>query len=339
MKLRTIGGLLLVATLSVGCKAEESAAPVVEPTIAVSEAPTEAPPPTADAADGMALPEVDAATVSGDIVSAGSSTVFPLTERIAANFKTDGYTGNVTVDSIGTGAGFERFCKAGETDIANASRAIKDEETANCKAIDREPIAFRVGTDALVVAVSAENDFVDDVTLEELAAIYSTAINWSDVRPTWPAEPIKRFSPGTDSGTFDFFVETIFAKKKEPILGAKDIQLSEDDNVLVQGVEGGKDSIGYFGYAYFKENMGKLRAVKIAGVEPSEATAEDGSYKLSRPLYIYSTAKIMKEKPQVAAFINYYLTNVNDEIGDVGYFPASQENLDASKQAWIDANK
>ena len=339
MKLRTMGALLLVATLNIGCKAEESAAPIAEPTMAVSAAPTEAAAPTAEAADGMALPEVDPATVTGDIVSAGSSTVFPLTERLAANFKDDGYSGNVTVDSIGTGAGFERFCKAGETDIANASRAIKDEELANCKAIDREPVEFRVGTDALVVAVSTDNDFVDDLTLEELAQIYSTAINWSDVRPTWPAEPIKRFSPGTDSGTFDFFVETVFAKKKEPILGAKDIQLSEDDNVLVQGVEGGKDSIGYFGYAYFKENRGKLRAVKVAGVEPSEATAEDGSYKLGRPLYIYSTAKIMKEKPQVAAFINYYLTNVDDEIGDVGYFPASQENLDAAKQAWIDASK
>lgn len=339
MKLRSIGALLLVATLNLGCKAEVPAEPVVEPTMAVSAAPTEAAAPTADVADGMALPEVDPATVTGDIVSAGSSTVFPLTERLAANFKEDGYSGNLTVDSIGTGAGFERFCKAGETDIANASRAIKDEELANCKAIDRDPVEFRVGTDALVVAVSTENDFVDDLTLEELAQIYSTAVNWSDVRADWPAEPIKRFSPGTDSGTFDFFVETVFAKKKEPILGAKDIQLSEDDNVLVQGVEGGKDSIGYFGYAYFKENQGKLRAVKIAGVEPSEATAEDGSYKLGRPLYIYSTAKIMKEKPQVAAFINYFLTNVNDEIGDVGYFPASQENLDAAKQAWIDANQ
>ncbi|HQZ71396.1 MAG: PstS family phosphate ABC transporter substrate-binding protein [Anaerolineae bacterium] len=338
MNIRNLGALLLVAALSVGCKAEESAAPMAEPTVAVSEAPTEVVAPTADPADGLALPAVDAAAVSGDIVSAGSSTVFPLTEVLAANFKADGYTGNITVDSVGTGAGFERFCKAGETDISNASRAIKDEETANCQAIDREPIEFRVGTDALVVAVSSENDFVDDVTLEELALIYSTAINWSDVRPEWPAEPIKRFSPGTDSGTFDFFVETVFAKKKEPILGAKDIQLSEDDNVLVQGVEGGKDSIGYFGYAYFKENASKLRAVKIAGVEPNEATAEDGSYKLGRPLFIYSTAKIMAEKPQVAAFINYYLTNVNDEIGDVGYFPASLENLNAAKQAWLDAN-
>lgn len=337
MNVRNLGALLLVATLSIGCKAE-APAPVVEPTVAVSEAPTEVAEPTADPADGLALPDVDPAMVTGDIVSAGSSTVFPLTERIAANFKSDGYTGNVTVDSVGTGAGFERFCKAGETDIANASRAIKDEEKASCAAIDREPLEFRVGTDALVVAVSSENDFVDDLTLEELALIYSTAVNWSDVRPDWPAEPIRRFSPGTDSGTFDFFVEVVFDKDKEPILSAKDIQLSEDDNVLVQGVEGGKDSIGYFGYAYFKENQGKLRAVKIAGVEPNEATAEDGSYPLGRPLFIYSSAKIMAEKPQVAAFINYYLTNVNDEIGEVGYFPASVANLDAARQAWLDAN-
>lgn len=337
MKFKSLGVLLWVAVISTACKSEEAAAPVAEPTVALSEAPTQAAPTESAAADGLALPEVDPSTVTGDIVTAGSSTVFPLTERLAAAFKQDGYTGNITVDSVGTGAGFERFCKAGETDIANASRAIKAEETESCKAIGREPIEFRVGTDALVVAVSAENSFVDDLTLGELATLFSTAQTWADVRADWPAEPIQRFSPGTDSGTFDFFVEAVFDKDKEPILSAKDIQLSEDDNVLVQGVEGGTNSIGYFGYAYFQENQGKLRAVKIDGVEPTEVTAEDGSYPLARPLFIYSTAEIMAEKPQVAAFVNYYLSFVNDEIAEVGYFPASQENLDAAKQAWIDA--
>ncbi|MCA9906992.1 MAG: substrate-binding domain-containing protein, partial [Anaerolineae bacterium] len=135
------------------------------------------------------LPAVDPLDVTGDIVSAGSSTVFPLAERIAEEFRDGGYMGEISIDEIGSGAGFERFCVAGETDISNASRAIKDSEIESCEAIGRTPIEFRVGTDALTVAVSSENDFVSDVTAEELALIFSTAATWADVRAEWPAEP------------------------------------------------------------------------------------------------------------------------------------------------------
>jgi len=283
------------------------------------------------------LPEVDPLTVKGDIISAGSSTVFPLSERMAELFRDEGYSGNITIDSIGTGAGFERFCKTGETDIANASRAINDEELANCQAIGREPVEFRVGTDGLAVVVSKDNTFLTGVTADELAMIFSTADKWSDVNPSWPDQPILRFSPGTDSGTFDFFVEKILNKEKEKLLNASNLQLSEDDNVLVQGVEGSPYAIGYFGYAYLKENEDLLRAVSIDGIAPTAETVESNKYPLARPLFLYTTAKIMQDKPQVAAFINYYLTYASDEIGDVGYFPLSSEALDASKQAWLDA--
>jgi phosphate transport system substrate-binding protein len=168
--------------------------------------------------------------------------------------------------------------------------------------------------------------------LEELAMIFSTATNWSDVRSEWPAEPILRFSPGTDSGTFDYFVEAVMGDAgEEGILNAANLQLSEDDNVLVQGVEGSPYAIGYFGYAYYQENQGALTALMVGGVAPTEETAENGEYPLARPLFIYSDATIMAEKPQVGAFINYYLTYVNDEILDVGYFPASQAALDEAK--------
>jgi phosphate binding protein len=282
------------------------------------------------------LPEVDPSAVSGDIITAGSSTVFPLTERMAELFNDDGYTGEITVDSIGTGAGFERFCVAGETDISNASRPIKDEEIASCEGISRSPIEFRVGTDALAVVVSAENDFATDVTLEELALLFSTAETWADVRAEWPAEPVLRFSPGTDSGTFDYFVEAVMDKNEEPLLATSNLQLSEDDNILVQGVQGSPYAIGYFGYAYFQENDDVLKALNIEGVTPSAETVNDGSYALARPLFIYSDAAIMQAKPQVAAFLNYYLTHVNEEIRDVGYFPAG-EALELAKQAWLDA--
>ena len=293
------------------------------------------------AADDMSdgLPEVNPLEVSGDIITAGSSTVFPLSEAMAERFKDEGYADNITIDSIGSGAGFERFCVAGESDISNASRPIKDSERESCGAIDRIPIEFRVGTDALAVTVSKDNDFVDNLSMEQLAMVFSTATTWADVNPDWPAEPIQRFSPGTDSGTFDYFVEEVFDKDKEPILSADAIQMSEDDNVLVQGVTGSPYAVGYFGYAYYQENADTLKIVAINGVEATAANVDNASYPLARPLFIYSDAGIMAEKPQVAAFINFYLTYVNEEIERVGYFPAESSVLEAAKQSLLNAMK
>jgi phosphate transport system substrate-binding protein len=280
------------------------------------------------------IPVVNPLAVTGNIVTAGSSTVFPLSERMVERFTEDGYKGTITVDSIGSGAGFERFTVAGETDISNASRPIKASEIENAKKIGRTPIEFRVGTDALAVVVSKENTFAKDVTMEELAEIFAGAEKWSDVRSSWPAEDIIRFSPGTDSGTFDYFVEEIFDKDKEPILGASNLQLSEDDNILVQGITGSPYAVGYFGYAYYNENRDSLNILNIEGVEPNRANVDNASYPLARPLFIYSDATIMAEKPQVAAFIAYYLTYVNEEVTRVGYFPAADADLQKAKDAW-----
>ena len=279
----------------------------------------------------ITLPEVDPLDVSGDITTAGSSTVFPLAERMADVFVDAGYPDELTIDSIGSGGGFERFCVAGETDISNASRAIRDSERESCAEIGRDPIEFRVGTDALAVTVSAENDFVEDVTLEELAQIFGPAETWSDVRAEWPAEPIERFIPGTDSGTFDYFTEEIFDEDTEPILSASNLQQSEDDNVLVNGIIGSEFAVGFFGFAYYQENADTLKVLNIDGVEPNGVTAEDGSYPLARPLFMYSDATILQENPQVAAFLNFVLTNVNDEITEVGYFPASDRSLNLAR--------
>ena len=322
--------------------------PVFQPTSAPAEptaAPTEAP---AENSDAMYAPDA----VSGDIVSAGSSTVFPLSERMKQRFEEEGFSGNITIDSVGTGAGFERFCKTGETDISNASRPIKDSEAENCTALSpaRTPIGFQVGIDALAITVSKENTWLTDVTKAELAQIFSTATHWSDVRPDWPNEPIQRFSPGTDSGTFDYFVEAIMGpanldadgkadltKGEEAILNAANIQLSEDDNVLVQGVEGSEYAIGYFGYAYYQENEDRLNILSVEGVAPTAETAESGEYPLARPLFLYSDASILQEKPQVASFILFYLENVGNEILDVGYFPISDAKLQEGLDAWHSA--
>lgn len=283
------------------------------------------------------LPAVDPIDyATGSINAAGSSTVFPLAEKMGELWEEAGGIAP-SIDSIGSGGGFERFCVAGESDISNASRAIKPEEVENCGTIGRTPIEFRVGTDALAVVVSAENDFVSDVTMEELAMIFGEAENWSDVRAEWPAEPISRFIPGTDSGTFDYFVEEVYDEDESMILAASNTQLSEDDNVLVAGIQDSPYAIGFFGYAYYQENADTLNILNIGGVEPNGITAEDGSYPLARPLFMYSDAQILADKPEVAAFLSYVLTNVNDEIVEVGYFPASNRALNFARLQFLAA--
>ncbi|MFZ5858849.1 MAG: PstS family phosphate ABC transporter substrate-binding protein [Chloroflexota bacterium] len=340
---------LLALTLVLAACAPTAEAP--KPT--AKPAQTEASEPTATAPSeepqAIVLPQIPVpADVTGDIITAGSSTVFPLSERMAELFQNEGYTGNITVDSIGSGGGFERFCKTGETDIANASRPIKSSEVEACAALGRTPLEFRVGTDALTVVVSTENDFVTSLSVDQLGKIFSGQVKmWNEVDASYPAEAIKVYSPGADSGTFDFFVEVVVGKQyktaegkddleagEAALLGLEGAQFSEDDNVLVQGVAGDKYAIGYFGYAYYNENTDKLKALAVNDVEPTKANVDNDSYPLSRPLFMYSDAKIMAEKPQVAAFIAFYLANVNDNILDVGYFPAADKALYSAWGAW-----
>lgn len=283
------------------------------------------------------LPGVNPLKVSGNIITAGSSTVYPLSERMAERFKQEGYSGVITIDSIGSGAGFERFTVAGETDIANASRAIKAKEIEAAKQIGRNPIEFRVGTDALAVVVSNQNTFAKNLTKDELAKLFSTASTWSEINPAWPKEKIQRFIPGTDSGTFDYFSEEVFKNNLQPMLSAQNLQLSEDDNILVQGIKGSPYAVGFFGYAYYAENADSLTILSINGVEASKANVDNGTYPLARPLYIYSDEQIMRTKPQVAAFIDFYLSYVNEEVIGVGYFPANEDELEKGRQAWLKA--
>ena len=329
---RSVFVWMVIAMLMAGCGSPRPVPPSSQATSALEQSPG---PPASDG-QGM-LPDVNPLELGRAIVVAGSSTVFPLTERVAERFIDEGYGGHLTIDSIGSGAGFERLCVTGEIDIANASRPIKKSEVESCQAIGREPIAFRVGTDALAIAVSRENDFVGSLTLEQLAQVFSTADTWADVDPSWPDESILRFSPGTDSGTFDYFVEQVFEGDKEPILTSDGLQLSEDDNVLVQGILGSPYAIGYFGYAYYDENADTLKVVSIEGVEPTGASVDDNRYPLARPLFIYSDGGVLQGKPQVAGFINFYLTYANEEVLDVGYFPVRKGALDEARLNWLDA--
>lgn len=336
--------LAALALAAVACGGDDRRGQVT--TIATTVA-TQAPAASADSEgpmvssgpDTFGLDPVDPLSVSGDIAVAGSSTVFPLAEAMAARFEDEGYSGLITIDSIGSGAGFERFCVAGESDITNASRPIRDAEVESCQAIGRDPIEFRVGTDALAVTVSPGNTFVTDLSVAELAVLFSTATTWRDVRADFPANPIQRFIPGTDSGTFDYFVEEVFHEDEGPILAAGNTQLSEDDNVLVQGISGdGCDpsnesttcAVGFFGYAFFAENSDRLSVLDIESVEPTAESVNMNTYPLARPMFMYSTASIIAEKPQVGAFLSFVLQFVNEEIGEVGYFPAPDAVLQAA---------
>lgn len=285
------------------------------------------------------LPGVDPTKVTGPIVTSGSSTVFPLSEAVTELFVKEGYTGQVSIDSIGSGGGFERFGK-GEIDIANASRGIKKSEIEKATAsYGSAPLEIRVGTDALAVCVSKKNKFAKDLSMAELAKLFSDAVYWSDVRASFPKKEIRRYTPGTDSGTFDFFTEAVLAKKKEPLLISKNLQMSEDDNVLVQGIQGSEYAVGFFGFAYFVENKSKLNALAINSVEPNQDSVDKGTYTLARPLFLYTTAATLNAKPQVAAYVDFYLSNVNRVIRKVGYFPAPKSDLEKAKKDFLAAIK
>ena len=277
----------------------------------------------------------DYAALTGDIAVDGSSTVFPITEAVAEEF---GYLTNgsvrVTVGVSGTGGGFKKFCN-GETQVSDASRPIRETEVALCAEGGVEYIEIPVAIDGLTVVVNKENDFVECMTVAELNKMWAPEAediitDWNQVRASWPAEKMELYAPGVDSGTFDYFTDTV---NGESGASRGDFTASEDDNVLVTGVAGSRNGIGYFGYAYYVENAERLKAVAIDGddgcVSPTDAAINDGSYSpLSRPLFIY-VRKDAASQPHIAEFIRYYLSGEGQQLAaEVGYIPYPQEVYD-----------
>jgi phosphate transport system substrate-binding protein len=276
--------------------------------------------------------------LSGTIRIDGSSTVAPLSEAVAEEFQNENSGVKVTVGTSGTGGGFEKFC-AGETSISDASRAIEPEEVEACEKAGVQYEEVRVATDALTVVVNPENP-VNCLTVDQLNAVWgpeSKISNWSEIPGLKEEfdEELQLFGPGTDSGTFDYFTEAI---NGEEGVSRKDYNnVGEDDNATVTGVQGAPGGMGYFGYSYYQENEGTLKALEVDNgkgcVAPSVETAQDESYTpLSRPLFIYPSAEAL-EKPEVKAFVDYYLENVNEIAESVGFIPLTEEQLEASKDA------
>ena len=278
--------------------------------------------------------------LTGQVRSDGSSTVFPVAEAIAEEFQIENPGVRVTVGVSGTGGGFSRFC-SGETDFSNASREISEDEREACAANGVEFIELSVAWDGLSVVVNPANDFVQCLTVEELNRIWrpeSEVETWRDVRSDFPDEEIALYGPGTDSGTFDYFTETIMG---EGGASRPDYQASEDDNVLVQGVAGDRYALGYFGYAYYAENQDRLRVLGIDDgtgcVQPSTETIEDQSYSpLSRPLFVYLRVGAL-DRPAVMAYAEYFMNNAAELVPPTGYIPLSQElyqeNLERIREA------
>ncbi|MBP9673812.1 MAG: PstS family phosphate ABC transporter substrate-binding protein [Bacteriovoracaceae bacterium] len=260
--------------------------------------------------------------LKGQIVVDGSSTVYPITEAVAEEFRRTYPDVRVTVGLSGTGGGFKKFYQ-GEIDITDASRPIKEEEKQKLKENNIDYIELEVAYDGISIVVNHDNNWVTDITTQELNQIWkseSSVKTWKDVRSTWPNRPIKLYGPGPDSGTFDYFTEVINHKGKSC---RSDYTKSEDDNVLVTGIKGDKDSLGYFGFAYYKENAAGLKVIPVnAGkgqITPTEETIRTGTYApLSRPLYVYVSKKSLT-RPEVLAFLKFYLSNVSSFISQVGY--------------------
>jgi len=270
------------------------------------------------------------ANLKGSIKIDGSSTVYPITEAIAEEFMAENPNVRVTVGVSGTGGGFKKF-SAGETDVSDASRPVKEKEIQAMQGNGIDFIELPVAFDGIAVCVSADNSFIDYLTTEELKRMWEPeadgkVTHWNQIRSSFPNKPIKLYGPGTDSGTFDYFTKAINGEERAC---RSDFTGSEDDNVLVQGIAGNTNAIGYFGFAYLMENMDILRAVPIKHegktVSPSMDTINNGTYApLSRPIFIY-VSTVSMDRAEVDEFIHYYLENAADIVPDVGYVPLPEE--------------
>lgn len=272
----------------------------------------------------------DGAKLQGEIKIDGSSTVYPITEAVAEEFRAGQPDVRVTVGVSGTGGGFKKFGR-GEIDINDASRPIKDEEAATCQQNNIKYVGLKVAFDGLVVVVNKGNTWINDITVADLKKIWEPEAQgkitkWNQINPKWPNEEFRLYGPGVASGTFDYFTEAVVGKSGS---SRGDYTASEDDNVLVQGIAGDKNGLGFFGLAYYDENKESLKLVGVDGgkgvVFPSLETVKDGTYApLARPVFIYVTEAASK-RPEVSAFVNFYLENAPTLVPDVGYIPLSSE--------------
>lgn len=276
---------------------------------------------------------------SGDVIRIdGSSTVYPITEAVAEEFQRANPGSRVTVGISGTGGGFQKFCR-GETDISDASRPIRESEREACAAAGISYIELPIAYDGIAIVVNPKNTWADSMTVDELRKMWEpsaqgTVMRWSQIRDGWPDEELHLFGAGVDSGTFDYFTEAIVGQEDQ---SRGDYTSSEDDNVIVQGVAGDQHALGYFGFAYYEENQDRLKLVAVddgddsngqGPIPASPETVENGTYRpLSRPVFIYPKVGSL-DRPEVQAFIDFYLSQGRQLVREVGYIPLTDSDYD-----------
>lgn len=297
----------------------------------------------ADATDGdtdnTAGGDAASGDLTGEVVAAGSSTVLPVAEYLLELYRSEAPDVDASYTSIGSGGGFERLCELGDVDLSGASRAIKDTEAQACADNGIEILELQFGIDALTMVTSTDTGYLECFTTEDIVETFGPdgATTWDEVIDGAPADPVEIFAPDTDSGTYGFMVEDVMGLEES----RQDYSASADDNVIVQGIQSGTGTWGFFGLAYYESNADGLKALAHQNsdgdcVEPSIATAEDGSYELVRPLFVYVRTDALVDKPQVADFVDFFLQTAPEGVDFVGYVN-SPEKLQASRDAVAEA--
>jgi phosphate transport system substrate-binding protein len=292
------------------------------------------------------LPPIKPAEVKGDISVGGSGTVLPLSQKTTQQFVAAGYTGKIKLDEDGTSAGIERFCK-GERDVIGTSRALKTEEIDACKKAKRNVLEMKVGIDALVFVVSRSNRFADKLTTKQLQDIWSgKATTWKQVDARWPDKPIALVAPTQAHSSYEFATEKLYADvekdaaaRKKIIAGVKGISLKAQYGEMVAPINKDVFVMGFVSYSYYSAHRSKLRVVSVDGVTPNDKTMNAGEYKLARSIYIVTAQSIMKDRPQVKSFVNYYLTNLQANVVESGYFPQPEKVMIEVRKTYLDAIK
>lgn len=284
--------------------------------------------------NNIQLPPIKPLEVKGDIAITGSSSLKELNELMYQRFVQQGYGDTITFNSLGSDADIEIFCQGDKIDILTITRPLQTSELETCQGNGREIVEFPIGKDALVVVVNRLDTFAKNITLPQLKTLLSGQ-KWSEVNPKWSAKPIKRFLIGPQSPQINLIVEKVFAGNSQVILNSMNTNFYQFPSPLIQDLSTTRYGIGLLDYPAYQSSPRSLRILLVEGVAANIQTLQNGTYPLSRTLFIYTDKKVLKEKPQVNAFINFYLTHIDKEIEKASYFPLSQQELDASKSNWL----
>ena len=284
----------------------------------------------------LELPQIKPLELEGNIELSGNSDINPLNDSIYKRFVQEGYSGVINFSGIDSNSAIKLFCEQGQFDILTISRPMSDDEIETCKSNDRQPIDFPIAKDAFVLVVNRQDTFVKNLTLPRLWELFQVE-NWSDVNPNWPDEPIERLLILPRTLLFDMFPEQVLSGEEEPIINSLNTNFYKFYQSLSQDLSTTRFGVGYISYPYYQRNSKSLRVVPIEGIIANAETVQSGAYPFAGSIFLYADLNQLQQNSQVSAFINFYLTNVNQEIDKVGYLPLSEQELNNSKSNWLKA--